>query len=40
MGVIRFGSQVDVLIPFKEGIKILVAPKQEIKAGISIIATY
>jgi len=40
MGVIRFGSQVDVLIPFKEGIKILVEPKQEIKAGISIIASY
>lgn len=40
MGVIRFGSQVDILIPYKENLNILVKPDDEVKAGISIIATY
>jgi len=40
MGVIRFGSQVDILIPNKDNLNVLVKPHDEVKAGISIIATY
>ena len=40
MGVIRFGSQVDVLIPEIDNLKICVNINQEIKAGMTIIAQY
>jgi phosphatidylserine decarboxylase len=40
VGMIRFGSQVDVLIPALNGLKIVVNEKQQLKAGESIIATY
>jgi len=40
MGVIRFGSQVDILIPYEENLNVLIRPYDEVKAGISIIATY
>lgn len=37
LGMIRFGSQVDLLIPLEKGIKITVKEKENVKAGISII---
>ena len=40
MGVIRFGSQVDVLIPEIDNLKICVKINQEIKAGLTVIAQY
>ncbi len=40
MGVIRFGSQVDILIPFKKNVNILVKTQEEVKAGLTVIATY
>jgi len=38
--MIKFGSQVDLLIPNEKNMKILVKIKDEIKAGVSIIAYY
>ncbi len=40
LGVIRFGSQVDLLIPIGRKLRIVVRPKDEVTAGISILATY
>jgi phosphatidylserine decarboxylase len=40
IGMICFGSQVDVLIPNGKDLKILVKEKDEVKAGLSIIAKY
>lgn len=40
MGAIVFGSQVDVVIPSLENLKIVVKPGNEVKAGISVIARY
>jgi phosphatidylserine decarboxylase len=39
IGLIRFGSQVDVIIPDLKNIQIKVIPKDKVKAGISIIAS-
>ena len=40
IGVIRFGSQVDILIPEIENLKICVELNQEIKAGLTVVAQY
>ena len=40
MGMIRFGSQVDLLIPAKPGLQIEVREKEEVLAGLSVIASY
>ncbi|MHA2120693.1 MAG: phosphatidylserine decarboxylase [Promethearchaeota archaeon] len=40
VGAIRFGSQVDVILPELITCKIDVKPGDKVKAGISIIATY
>jgi phosphatidylserine decarboxylase len=40
MGMIRFGSQVDLLIPQLERLRVTVSPGQEVKAGLSVIAEY
>jgi phosphatidylserine decarboxylase len=40
IGAIVFGSQVDVVIPKLENLKIEVKPGNEVKAGISVIARY
>ncbi|CAK0754019.1 phosphatidylserine decarboxylase [Gammaproteobacteria bacterium] len=36
-GMIRIGSQVDLVIPWREGMKLLVQPGQKVRAGESII---
>ena len=38
MGMIRFGSQVDLILPNSPSVKIEVRPGKEVKAGLSIIA--
>lgn len=40
MGMIRFGSQVDVLIPRSTALKICIKPGDKIRAGLSILATF
>lgn len=40
IGMIRFGSQVDVVIPDNPGLNVLVQPGDEVKAGVSVIAEY
>jgi len=40
IGMIRFGSQVDLLIPKTEGLKVLVEVGDEIKAGKTVVARY
>lgn len=40
IGVIRFGSQVDLAIPKLENLRILVAPGDEVLAGITVVARY
>jgi phosphatidylserine decarboxylase len=40
IGMIRFGSQVDILIPQTEGLEVLVDVGEEIKAGETVVATY
>ncbi len=40
LGMIRFGSQVDVLIPHRPGLVSTVGPGDEVKAGESVIAVY
>jgi phosphatidylserine decarboxylase len=40
LGMIRFGSQVDLIIPLTENLKFNVKPGDEVKAGSSIIAHY
>jgi phosphatidylserine decarboxylase len=39
-GMIKFGSQVDVVLPNRPDIQICLKPKDEVRAGISILATY
>lgn len=40
IGKIRFGSQVDLLLPQLPSLKIKVKPGQKVKAGVSIIADF
>jgi len=40
IGIIKFGSQVDLVIPKGPGIRIYVKPGDKVKAGVSIIAGY
>lgn len=40
IGIIRFGSQVDLILPDLPNLRIMVTPGQKIKAGISIVATF
>lgn len=40
IGIIKFGSQVDVVIPALEALKIEVKPGDEVIAGISVVARY
>jgi phosphatidylserine decarboxylase len=40
LGAIVFGSQVDVVVPELENLRIEVKPEDEVKAGVSIIARY
>jgi phosphatidylserine decarboxylase len=40
IGMIKFGSQVDILIPNGKEVKMLVKVNDEVKAGISVIAEY
>jgi phosphatidylserine decarboxylase len=40
LGAIVFGSQVDVVIPHLDNLRIEVKPGEEVKAGVSIIARY
>jgi phosphatidylserine decarboxylase len=40
IGMIRFGSQVDVVLPRRAGIEVLVEQGQRVRAGETIIATH
>jgi phosphatidylserine decarboxylase len=40
IGMIRFGSQLDVLIPKNNTLKIHIKPGDKVKAGVSILATF
>lgn len=40
IGMIKFGSQVDVAIPAGRGIRILVQPGDEVVAGVSVVAEH
>ena len=40
LGMIRFGSQVDLLIPQMERLRVTISSGQEVKAGLSVIAEY
>jgi phosphatidylserine decarboxylase len=40
IGKIRFGSQVDLILPDTPGLRIIVAPGDKLKAGLSVIARY
>jgi len=40
IGMIRFGSQVDVIMPMSRTLKINVKPGDKVKAGASILATF
>ena len=40
IGMIRFGSQVDLVIPYIKGLRIKVKLNEKVKAGVSIIAQY
>ena len=40
MGVIRFGSQVDLILPEMPSLQIVVKPEEKVKAGMSILANY
>ena len=39
-GVIRFGSQVDMVVPSLDSLELLVKPGDTVRAGLSIIARY
>ena len=39
IGVIRFGSQVDLVLPVRDGIRVLVEPGQRVRAGETVVAT-
>jgi phosphatidylserine decarboxylase len=38
IGMIRFGSQVDVVVPRLKGLQILASPGDTVKAGVSVLA--
>jgi phosphatidylserine decarboxylase len=38
IGVIRLGSQVDVVLPRREGVRVTVRPGERVRAGESILA--
>jgi phosphatidylserine decarboxylase len=38
IGVIRFGSQVDLVLPARDGLEVLVEPGQRVRAGETIVA--
>ena len=40
IGMIRFGSQVDIAIPDNVKCKIIVEPGEIVKAGLTVIARY
>jgi phosphatidylserine decarboxylase len=40
IGMIRFGSQVDLILPRIKGLELLIQKGQKVKAGETIIATY
>lgn len=40
IGAIRFGSQVDLILPARQDLKLTVQPGEQIRAGQSIIATF
>jgi phosphatidylserine decarboxylase len=40
LGVIRLGSQVDLILPDLHDLRILVKPGQEVKAGLSAVASF
>ena len=38
IGVIRFGSQVDLVLPARDGVEVLIEPGQRVRAGETIVA--
>jgi phosphatidylserine decarboxylase len=40
IGMIRFGSQVDIAIPETDGLKIVVKPNDRVTAGVTVLARY
>ena len=40
IGMIRFGSQADLILPNLPSLRIQVTPGEKVKAGISILATF
>ena len=38
IGVIRLGSQVDVVLPSRDDVRVIVEPGQRMKAGESVVA--
>ena len=40
LGMIKFGSQVDLVLPQLEGLRILAEVGKQVKAGVSVLATY
>jgi phosphatidylserine decarboxylase len=40
IGVIRLGSQVDLVLPDRKGLKVMVRPNERVRAGESIIAVF
>ncbi len=40
IGVIRFGSQVDLVLPFRANLEVMVKPGARVKAGQSIVAEF
>jgi len=38
IGVIRFGSQVDLVMPLRPDLRLLVAPGDRVRAGDSVVA--
>lgn len=40
LGIIKFGSQVDLVVPNIKNLQFMIKPGDEVEAGVSIIATY
>ena len=40
IGVIRLGSQVDLVLPAREDLRVLVKPGQRVRAGESVVAEF
>lgn len=40
IGMIRFGSQVDLILPYLSSLRIEVKPGEKVKAGTSVVATF